>query len=308
MFGPFLRAIVLFQYEKTSGTQVIRALIVGVVLQDSFSTLDPNLGDASRTVCITSGVIHCGCKQGALVIVRVAFGRLVKVFECLLNVPLVIMGARQVMVCPAIGGIELKCFPEITFGFGKSCTCRMCVTSGQKTFRVIRCELHRLIRGLVGKTTPLLVFRKEIRIERTLFGQVNPCSNETGIEFDRFLKHFHREFPVTVATGNRITPTAQKVLVSLWILRRRIGQLLDTKPTLQCLENTCGDVVLNSEDIIELSIVGFLPQVRVCCDFDQLCRNTNAITGLADTALEYVSDLQLLRDSLEINILVLDRE
>ena len=133
----------------------------------------------------------------------------------------------------------------------------MCVTSGKETLHVIRCESHRLICGLVCKTTPLLVLRKEIRIERTLFGQVNPCSNKFGIEIDGFLKHFHRQLPVSRGTGNRITTTAQKIFVSLWIFCRRIGQLLRTKPALQRLENTRGYVILDGKDIVEFPIVGF---------------------------------------------------
>ena len=109
-----------FQREQTSSTQVVGAFIVGVVLQDFFGTLDADFGDASRTVIIAHGLINRGRKQGALEIVRVVFGRLIKIFDCALNVPLVIVGACQVVLCPGKCGIEFDRLLKSTFGFGKS--------------------------------------------------------------------------------------------------------------------------------------------------------------------------------------------
>jgi hypothetical protein len=46
------------------------------------------------------------------------------------------------------------------------------------------------------------------------------------------------------------------------------------------------DVVLHGEDIVELAVVGFRPQVRVRGHLDQLRGDAHAVARLAHTAFE----------------------
>jgi hypothetical protein len=76
----------------------------------------------------------------------------------------------------------------------------------------------------------------------------------------------------------------------------------------QRLGDPTGDVRLDGEDVVELPVVGFRPEVVAIAGVDQLCRDPNPLALPPDTSLEHVAHTQLLADLCQIDIAALERK
>ncbi len=74
------------------------------------------------------------------------------------------------------------------------------------------------------------------------------------------------------------------------------------------LDHACGNFVLDGEDVDEIPVVGFGPEVCVAVGGDELRRDANRVSGPAHRALEYVRDAELLRDFRNVQVRILELE
>jgi hypothetical protein len=99
-------------------------------------------------------------------------------------------------------------------------------------------------------------------------------------------------------------------LVSLQVLRGplgRHGQLHGAglaQHVAHGLDNIAGNLALDQEHVFERLFVRLRPEVCIVLDVNELCRHAYAIVCLANAALEYVVDLELVRDRHEVEVLV----
>ena len=75
---------------------------------------------------------------------------------------------------------------------------------------------------------------------------------------------------------------------------------------MQSFDDIAGDLVLNDEDVFELSVVGFGPEIEAVLHFDELGTDPKLIAGFADTALENVVDTETLPDLLDAECAAID--
>jgi hypothetical protein len=73
-------------------------------------------------------------------------------------------------------------------------------------------------------------------------------------------------------------------------------RLVHAEGAAQRRDDSVGDLVLDGEDVVQLAVVGFRPQVAILHRVDQLGSDAHPVAGLAHAALEDVVDLQLARD------------
>src|SRR6476620_10539843 len=91
--------------------------------------------------------------------------------------------------------------------------------------------------------------------------------------------------------------TAQEILVSIEALGRLALDALDL-----CLlqswgdrsTDLAGDLILQIEDVLCLPLESIRPQMDLCQNINQLCRDANPIAGLAHASFEYVLNPSLL--------------
>ncbi len=77
---------------------------------------------------------------------------------------------------------------------------------------------------------------------------------------------------------------------------------------LQGLDDCLRNLVLQREDVVQVAVVAFGPEVVVARRLDQLRRDAHATAGAAHAALEHVVDLQLPRHLRQVDVLALERE
>ena len=77
---------------------------------------------------------------------------------------------------------------------------------------------------------------------------------------------------------------------------------------LEGLDYGAGNLILHLEDIVQLSVVGFRPDVIAVIDSNQLCRDSQRITGLADASFQNVRNAQRLRHVGDRGLLALEVE
>ncbi len=82
------------------------------------------------------------------------------------------------------------------------------------------------------------------------------------------------------------------------------GQQLE----LEGCDHRPGDLVLDSEHVGELAVVGLRPQVIAVGRVDELRGDADLIARLAHAALEHGGDVQLVRDVAHILVLALEGE
>src|SRR5215471_21800635 len=124
---------------------------------------------------------------------------------------------------------------------------------------------------------------------------------ETRIELDR--PQVHRpglRDPLPRAAAERLA-RAQPSLVCL-----HIGGAAPAQPSLLALrqlnreraDDLLHNLVLGREDVGEIAIEPFRPQMPAAASIDELRRDAHAIAGLADAALEYEPHAQVAPDLL----------
>ena len=64
-----------------------------------------------------------------------------------------------------------------------------------------------------------------------------------------------------------------------------------------------GDLILQGEDVGQLAIVAFRPEMKTVCDLDQLRRDTDSAAGLSHTPFQDVIDIEPLADLRELDVL-----
>jgi hypothetical protein len=87
------------------------------------------------------------------------------------------------------------------------------------------------------------------------------------------------------------------------LLIRRPEPFLCIEVRLHRGDNPFGDVILNVEDILHLTVVLFGPDVLPGLSVDQLASNTNTLASRADTALEHVPNPKVLGDLPDVHCL-----
>src|SRR5262249_9801002 len=161
--------------------------------------------------------------------------------------------------------------------------------------REIRRELEssparavRLRQVLVPRAPPLIEDGARGRDPR-------PGGAVLRIEPDRALEHPQAFFQGRMAGGGEMVPGAQVVLV-----RRRCGLrsaerllLSERQLAAQRRRDVLGDLVLDREDVADLAVEALGPAVVAAARLDELHRHAQAITHLADAALEERRDPQL---------------
>ncbi len=80
------------------------------------------------------------------------------------------------------------------------------------------------------------------------------------------------------------------------------------KPALQHLDDCCGDVVLNLEDVLQFAVIGRGPEMITVVGADQLHRHPNGVAGFADAAFKHVRDPERLRDLGDRDLFTLEVE
>src|SRR5579864_4141938 len=88
-------------------------------------------------------------------------------------------------------------------------------------------------------------------------------------------------------------------------IRFGIFRLRDLKPVRKELyayrsSNFLRDITLNCEDVLEVSVVAFRPQVLVCFSVDHLNRDANLLADLTNASLKYRSHVKLLRNFFDV--------
>ena len=85
---------------------------------------------------------------------------------------------------------------------------------------------------------------------------------------------------------------------------RRLGGQRD----LQGAGNRLGDVVLDGEDVGQLAVVAFRPQVITVLRVDELCGDADASARPADTPFEDGADAERFGDRRDVLFLAAERE
>jgi hypothetical protein len=70
----------------------------------------------------------------------------------------------------------------------------------------------------------------------------------------------------------------------------------------------CRNFVLNGEDVVQLAIITFRPQVESVGGIDQLDRHTNTAPGFPYATFQNMLHAQLSRDLRDLDILSFERE
>ena len=114
------------------------------------------------------------------------------------------------------------------------------------------------------------------------------------------------------ASGNRRAGTAAAVfggyLVAAALAGWAVVLLVADGVAAQGFRHALGDLILHGKHVFELSIEAMRPAVVTARHFNQLHRDAQALSGLADTALEDVADGELLRHLLDVGVLPLEAE
>ena len=78
--------------------------------------------------------------------------------------------------------------------------------------------------------------------------------------------------------------------------------------TEQGRDNGRGNLVLNCENIVELSIVALGPDVCLCLAVNELNRHSDAVTHFAHAAFHHIVHAKFARDALRLHCFALVRE
>ena len=65
--------------------------------------------------------------------------------------------------------------------------------------------------------------------------------------------------------------------------------------------NCLGDLVLNSENIDQIAVVSFSPQMVAGNDLDELGRDANAVPRTTHTAFQHIANAEFMCDPLHVN-------
>ena len=153
---------------------------------------------------------------------------------------------------------------------------------------------------------PVLLIGKQHCRNATL----RECRGIVHIELNGFIKFINREFDLLTAAGINSLLGLQIQLINL---RTRALRLCDQDVTtqkfrLQLLEYFVGDLVLNREDVGQLTIIGFRPQMKSVIDLNELRRDAHLSAGLANGPLENMGNAEGITDSAQVIIAPFERE
>jgi hypothetical protein len=124
-----------------------------------------------------------------------------------------------------------------------------------------------------------------------------------GVEIGRPGKELQRELDVVAPVAIEEAPALQVVIVGLDMARGDFGEgapLLGAEGDPQGPDDIAGDLLLDGEDVAELTVVGFRPEVVAAGGVDELDGDPQAVVGLADAALEDAVDAQPVADLAEV--------
>ena len=118
------------------------------------------------------------------------------------------------------------------------------------------------------------------------------------IERDRLLAVFSGARVSLREVGSRVMPRFEQRFVRR--KARRVSGGLRDELHLQRTGDRLGDVVLNGEDVDQLAVVAFRPQVIAVLGVDELRRHAYAASRAADAAFENVRDAERFRDPADV--------
>src|SRR5512140_324954 len=160
------------------------------------------------------------------------------------------------------------------------------------------------------KTDRVLPLRIEIDVGPAV-GQTGMGQGVGGVELDRPRKELEGEFDVVAPVAVVKAPAPQVIVVSLDVARRDLGQgalLLRAERDPQGADDVAGDLLLDGEDVAELPVIGFGPEVEAAGGLDELDRDPEPVLGLPDAALENVVDAEGVADLAETGGRILELE
>lgn len=104
------------------------------------------------------------------------------------------------------------------------------------------------------------------------------------------------------------TQALEIVVVCTRIARGRVRSVRGVQGQRQACHDAAGNLVLDGKDVAPAAIPGLRPEMRVGVRFDQLGRDADPLAGLADAALDDMTDAQSLGDRRDVHILALEGE
>ena len=188
----------------------------------------------------------------------------------------------------------------------------------RQTARHVRLRQFRLeLEGFAARNVRLPdveLTRIEICVEqRIAIGDARVRARVFRIDLDRLVEHLLRVLQRLATELVKVLPAAQVELVSLDVNRAR-ATLLD-RPLLvlaqnysQRLHDRLRDIILNREDILQLTVVALGPQVISISDVHQLRGDAELVPHLPYTALEHRRHLELAPDVADVFAPALERE
>ena len=171
-------------------------------------------------------------------------------------------------------------------------------------FRKIRIELQRALASFprfLPITGDWILVENE---ERKAVGVAGPGEGEIRVQIERPTKHLARKSNVDLVKATDELSSSQIIIVGGHIAARsRLeGRPLQRRDRFeQRLGDTFRDLVLDHEDVFQLSVETLAPEMRATRNGHQLSRDTQVIVGLANAALEHRFDPELSADSSHVS-------
>ena len=169
-------------------------------------------------------------------------------------------------------------------------------------FRQQGIERQRLI-GLVEN----LLFGNGLRIPadqaRVTIGDAGEGTSELRVEVGRADEHVAAEAQEVLGRVVEELAALQIEIIGLDAGRGGLANGVDLgrhQPHLQLFDDGPGDLVLDGENVGQIAIIAFGPDMAAAAAVDQLAGDPQAVAGLADAAFEQIADAKIGGDPLEV--------
>src|SRR5438445_4825542 len=214
--------------------------------------------------------------------------RLFKQLDRLLEVSSFEARSRVKIICVEESGIQFDSPLKFGGGIFELSLNGECLADGNMCFGQIRIELQRVSACALPLFQIARIATPSIKIDISI-GQPSPSQGKIRVDRNRSQKHLPRKLHVLTSPTVKQLTSAQIKFVCFNV---RCGWLEETtflplgKRKSQRIENPAGNLVLNGEDIFDLTIEPLRPKMIPVSRVDQLDDDAQSVSGFADAAPE----------------------
>ena len=138
-------------------------------------------------------------------------------------------------------------------------------------------------------------------------GQHHLCVKEFRIHLRGLAHHVDGRFPVFRTTTVVTSPGCQECIIGGDVARTHL-QFAHAQRDAQRIGDGPCDVLLDGKDVVQLTVVGFRPQVVAIVSLDQLGGDAHPVASLAHAAFQHMRDPELRGDVRDIPGVALEVE